>query len=125
MKLNKAVRIGTFAGTIVLVALGVTSAYSAHSAAPAEAVTPISADAASLYTAHCAKCHGKDGRAKSMHGKMVGAQNLTDPKWQADTSDEHIFNSISKGKGSMPAFGKKLSAAEIDSLVSYVRQFKK
>ena len=53
------------------------------------------------------------------------ARDLTDPKWQAIITDEHIFTSISKGKGKMPAWGKKLSEAEINALVAYVRTLKK
>ena len=81
--------------------------------------------AAELFSRHCAKCHGKDGRAKGMKGKLSGARNLTDPEWQERVSDERIFNSINNGKGRMPAFGKKLSEAEIESLVQYVRGLKK
>jgi len=40
-------------------------------------------------------------------------------------SDEHIYNSILKGKGKMPAFEKKLSEADIAAFVSYVRTLKK
>ena len=83
------------------------------------------AGAAELFKAHCAKCHGKDGRAKGMKAKLSGARNLTDPEWQDRVSDERLFNSINNGKGRMPAFGKKLSEAEVDSLVQYVRGLKK
>ena len=81
--------------------------------------------AAAIYTKSCATCHGNDGRSKTLKGKLKSARNLTDPQWQADVSDERIFNSISNGRGKMPSYGKKLSEAEIDSLVSYVRGLKK
>jgi cytochrome c553 len=80
-------------------------------------------DVSTLYENKCAKCHGKDGRAKSFAGKLKGARNFTDPKWQSDTSDEHIVNSITNGKKGMPAFGTKLSEAEIASLAGYIRSF--
>ena len=80
---------------------------------------------AELYSRHCAKCHGKDGRAKGLKAKAVGARNLTDADWQNRVSDERIFNSINNGKGKMPGFGKKLSQTEVDSLVQYVRSLKK
>ncbi len=91
------------------------------STASAESAT----SAAELYSRHCASCHGKDGRAKGLKAKAKGARNLTDPDWQSRVSDERIFNSINNGKGKMPAFGKKLSEAEVDSLVQYVRGLKK
>ncbi len=81
--------------------------------------------AAELFSRHCAKCHGKDGRARGLKAKATGTRNLTDPEWQERVSDERIFNSINNGKGRMPAFGKKLSEAEVDSLVQYVRGLKK
>jgi mono/diheme cytochrome c family protein len=77
--------------------------------------------AAELYAKHCSSCHGGDGRAKTIKGKLKHARNLTDSEWQGKVSDERIFNSIMNGKGNMPAFGKKLSEQEIDSLVAYVR----
>ena len=81
--------------------------------------------AAELFNKHCASCHGKDGQSKTLKAKFNHARNLTDPEWQANVSDERIFNSITRGKGKMPAFGKKLSEAEIDSLVAYTRGLKK
>jgi len=50
---------------------------------------------------------------------------VADPDWQNRVSDERIFNAIMNGKGKMPAYSKKLSEQEIDSLVSYVRSLKK
>lgn len=81
--------------------------------------------AAAIYDKRCASCHGKDGRAKTFKGKLRSARNLTDPQWQVDVSDERIFNSIMNGRGKMPSYEKKLSEAEINSLVSYVRCLKK
>ena len=81
--------------------------------------------AAAIYGKRCASCHGKDGRANTFKGKLRSARNLTNPEWQADVSDERIFNSITNGRGKMPSYGKKLSEAEINSLVSYVRGLKK
>jgi mono/diheme cytochrome c family protein len=81
-------------------------------------------DAAVLFKENCAKCHGMDGRAKTFHGRLVGAQNFTDAKWRTNVTDEEMSNAIKKGPEAMPAFEKKLSQAEIDALVAYVRSFK-
>lgn len=78
-----------------------------------------------IYLKHCASCHGKDGSAKTFKSKFVHARNFTDAQWQDSVTDERLFNSINNGKGKMPDWGKKLSEAEINSLVKYVRQFKK
>jgi cbb3-type cytochrome c oxidase subunit III len=82
-------------------------------------------NAAQLFSQNCAKCHGKDGRAKGLKAKVAGVRNLADAEWQDRVTDERIFNSINNGKGKMPAFGKKLSEADVNSLVNYVRSLKK
>ena len=82
-------------------------------------------DTKQVYDSKCASCHGKDGRAKSLHAKHVHARDFTDAGWQADVSDERLFNSISNGKGKMPSFKNKLAEDQIDALVHYVRQLKR
>lgn len=91
----------------------------------AEEKTSVTPDAAAVYKKHCATCHGKDGRAKSLRGRFSGAKNLTEAEWQSSVTDEHIFNVISNGKKKMPAFSKKITSDEINSLVTYVRGLKK
>lgn len=81
--------------------------------------------AASLYAKYCASCHGRDGKSKTFKAKFNHARNLTDSDWQGAVSDERIFNSISNGRGKMPVFNKKMSEAEIETLVAYVRAFKR
>lgn len=78
-------------------------------------------DARGLFAESCATCHGKDGRARTFHGWLVGAQNLTDVHWQA--TDDEIIDAIKTGPKAMPAFEKKLSAAEIEALADYVHTF--
>jgi len=81
-------------------------------------------NAAGLFSETCARCHGADGKAKTFHGRLLGAQNLTSVKWQSKTTDDTIIHAIKTGPGAMPAFGKKLSAAEIEALAAYVRTLK-
>jgi mono/diheme cytochrome c family protein len=81
-------------------------------------------NAGALFDKNCAKCHGKDGRAKTVRGKMVGARNLADAEWQTKATDEQIIAAIKKGPGAMPSFEKKLTRGEIDSLAAYVRSLK-
>jgi len=82
-------------------------------------------DARSVYNSKCASCHGRDGRAKSMHARHEKARDLTSGEWQDSVSDERIYNSISNGKGKMPGFKKKLSDAQMDELVNYVRRLRR
>jgi mono/diheme cytochrome c family protein len=108
--------------SMILCLLWVTG-FSAGISAARISTIAANSDASALYQDRCANCHGKDGRAKTFAGKLKGARNFTDPKWQTDTSDEHIINSITNGKKGMPAFGTKLSEAEIASLAGYIRGF--
>ncbi|HXF09412.1 MAG TPA: cytochrome c [Desulfuromonadaceae bacterium] len=80
-------------------------------------------DARGIFAESCATCHGADGRAKTFHGRLVRAQNLSDSKWQQTTSDTEIVHAIKTGPGAMPAFENKLSQAEIEALVGYIRNF--
>jgi mono/diheme cytochrome c family protein len=106
--------------------IALTSMYSAHlvNAVSEKNASQKDANAADLFEKKCATCHGKDGKSNTFKAKFNHARNLTDAKWQSEVSDERLFNSISNGKGKMPAWGKKLSEREIDSLVSFVRGLK-
>jgi mono/diheme cytochrome c family protein len=88
--------------------------------------SPMPGDAKATFDSQCAKCHGRDGRAHTMRGRLAHARDMTNASWQNEVTDERLFNSITKGKGKkMPAYGKKLSEDQIDALVQYVRQFKR
>jgi cytochrome c6 len=88
-------------------------------------ISPVGGDAAPVYNAKCASCHGRDGRARSAHARHEHARDLTTAEWQESVSDERIYNSISNGKGKMPGFKKKLSDGQIDELVNYVRRLRR
>jgi mono/diheme cytochrome c family protein len=96
----------------------------------ASAVSVRAADAAALWTANCAQCHGPDGKANTKMGKTLSAKDLTDPKVQAEFTDAKATQSIKEGvkqngKTTMKAFGGKLSDDDIKTLVAYVRTLKK
>ena len=80
-------------------------------------------DARGIYVENCAKCHGDDGRAKTFHGKMVHAQDFTDPGFKANATNDKIIHVITMGKEKMPAFDGKLSQGEIEALAGYVKTF--
>jgi cytochrome c6 len=91
----------------------------------ANALSSAAFDADALFNSKCAKCHGKDGRSKTMRGRLAHSRDLSSSEWQNDVSDERIFNSISNGKGKMPSFKKSLSEDQINSLVTFVRRLRK
>lgn len=91
---------------LVVVAVGLI----ALSASPAFAD-----DAAATFKAKCAMCHGADGKG----GKM-GTRDFASAEVKAET-DAQLTEIITKGKGKMPAYGGKLSDADIKGLVTYIR----
>ena len=78
----------------------------------------------------CAKCHGVDGAGNTKMGKKLKVKDYTDPKVQAEFTDEQIAKvtaegSVKDGKELMRGFKDDLSPADISALSSYVRQMKK
>ena len=84
--------------------------------------------AVTIYGKYCSSCHGRDGKAQTQKAKLNHARNIADSKWQDEVSDERMYNSIMNGRnvrGNMPAFSKKITDQEADSLVSYIRGLRK
>ena len=81
-----------------------------------------------LFKSNCARCHGADGRAHTPLGRTYQTPDLTDLEWWRKnskiTSTASLISIVSRGRGGMPAFGKKLKRTEIRLLVGYVRKFK-
>jgi len=95
----------------------------AYNVIPA-AVTAPSTD--SLYKQKCAKCHAADGSGDTSLGRIANAPDFTDAAWWAKhPNTAERVNTITRGKKSMPAFGKKLTRAQIASLAAYVQRFKR
>lgn len=82
-----------------------------------------------LFNRNCARCHGADGRGNTPLGQVYKAPDFTDPEWwrkNASISNRRTLKSIViRGKAGMPAFGKKLTRAEINLLVDRMRSFRK
>ncbi|MGI9659403.1 MAG: c-type cytochrome [Gaiellaceae bacterium] len=81
----------------------------------ADATVPASVDAASLYGASCAACHGGDGSGGV--GPPVRTGRVLERFPQA--TDEIAV--VANGRGAMPAFGGRLSDEEIAAIVEYTR----
>jgi len=77
-----------------------------------------------LYKTNCAECHketGKGGEAV-VDGKKLNAKDLTGDK-MAKRSDAKLYDDIAEGSpdDGMPAFKDKLSEAQINDIVKYIR----
>jgi mono/diheme cytochrome c family protein len=59
---------------------------------------------------------------------LYKAPDLTDEEWWREHSDinspRKLIRIVTRGKGAMPAFGKKLKRSEISQLVNYARRFR-
>ena len=86
---------------------------------------------AELWSKNCAKCHGKDGRGKTLLGRKLKIVDYTDPAWQKKVSDDELKKAILEGAGEprkdgttpMPSFKEKLDEAQADALVKWIRNF--
>jgi cytochrome c6 len=81
-------------------------------------------EAAAVYKAKCAMCHGPDGTGQTPTGKTMKARDLGSADVQKLT-DEQIEKVISNGKGKMPAYKGKIDEKAIDGLVKFIRDFGK
>jgi mono/diheme cytochrome c family protein len=82
-----------------------------------------------LFRDNCARCHGSDGHGDTPLGRTYNTPDFSDNEWwkkhSSITGKASLARIVSEGKGGMPGFGKKLRRSEINSLVKYVRRFRK
>jgi mono/diheme cytochrome c family protein len=76
-----------------------------------------------IYAQNCARCHGADGRAQTPKGRETDAIDLTSDDWSPDAARDTRI--VTRGKGSMPGFGRKLTPAQVSAVVQYIRRFKR
>lgn len=75
---------------------------------------PVQDDGARIFAARCSGCHGAQGQGLSgpqLAGRV--AERFPDPDDQVAV--------ISDGRNGMPAFGSRLTAAELDAVVEFTR----
>jgi mono/diheme cytochrome c family protein len=86
---------------------------------------PAKADnaAEATYKAKCAMCHGPDGKGETATGKAMKVKDFASEEVQK-MSDADLSDTISKGKGKMPA-SKTLTPEQVKDLAAYVRAFAK
>ena len=93
-----------------------------------------SANAASAkenWDLHCAKCHAPDGSGNTKVGQRLKLKDYSKPELQAAFTDAEALAAIrdgikdASGRFTMNPYAEKLSPAEIDELVPFVRSLKK
>lgn len=83
-------------------------------------VSEAQSDASKIFQTRCVLCHAADGSGSSPTGKALHAKDLRSDEVQA-LSDAVLTETITKGKGKMPAFAGKIQPADIQKLVAYIR----
>lgn len=77
-----------------------------------------------LYKTNCAQCHQANGTGgkTTIDGKEINAKDLTSERMK-NRPDKKLTEDISEGSpdDGMPSFKTKLSDAEIERLVHYIR----
>ncbi|MCE9672334.1 cytochrome c [Myxococcus stipitatus] len=84
-------------------------------------------DVAEVWKAKCKSCHGDDGKAQTKMGQKESIADMSLAAWQAAESDADIRQAIAEGSpknSKMKAFKDKLTPAQIDALVGYIRTLK-
>jgi cytochrome c6 len=76
------------------------------------------------FASKCAICHGPDGKGNTSIGKSLKIADLHSPAVEK-MSDADLNNVIANGKNKMPAFKGKLTDAQIDQVISYIRELQK
>lgn len=77
----------------------------------------------SLYNTHCHVCHGNNAAGNgimSQYPEYPVMEPLTNEKFSKYPLGQ-LFKSIAGGQGNMPAFRKKITAAEIWALCAYIK----
>ena len=72
-----------------------------------------------LFTANCSMCHGPDGQGTPR------APSLNVKSFLTDTSDQAILQIVTNGVPgtSMPAWGTRMTEADIQAIVGFIRQW--
>lgn len=74
---------------------------------------------AGIFKEKCAPCHGDDGAGTTL-GIRLHVKDLRGKEVQAQSS-KVLADTVSAGKGLMPAFGTRLDSDQIQKLIEYVR----
>jgi len=77
-----------------------------------------------IYKARCAMCHGQDGLATTPVAKMMNVPSFRSPAAMHHTAAQ-LIDITNNGKGKMPAFKGKLTEAQIEQVVEYIRHLQR
>lgn len=132
---NPVLRSSFLSGSLLVLTLGGTLAARTHPRKPdldpdpardAPAVIPAPQEhpGQRTFRQYCAPCHGVRGRgdgpaAVAFHPPPA---DYTDPDGLPKMTDEQVMEVITKGRGSMPAWGAILKPEQLVPLLAYLRE---
>jgi mono/diheme cytochrome c family protein len=76
------------------------------------------------YKAKCAMCHGVDGTGNTAIGKNMKIRSLQSPE-DIKATDAELTKQTKDGVGKMQGYAGKLTDAQIQEVVSYIRTLQK
>jgi len=76
------------------------------------------------YKAKCAMCHGPDGTGNTPVGKSMKLRSLKSPE-DIKATDAELFKQTKSGVGKMQGYAGKLTDAQIQDVVTYIRTLQK
>ncbi|MGC2473925.1 MAG: cytochrome c [Candidatus Sulfotelmatobacter sp.] len=100
-------------GHALLAAILTAAVFAQNSNSP----PPLTASA--VYQHNCSKCHGKSAEGRTFAGPSLVSQKTT------SMSADDLRKIIAEGRHRMPKFEGKLTAEEIDALVSQIKTHNK
>ena len=68
-----------------------------------------------LYVQNCARCHGSNGKANTALGRKLKADDIS-----GGVGVNKTIRIVTNGKGHMPSFKRRLTAAQIAQIASFV-----
>ena len=72
----------------------------------------------SIFEGNCVPCHGDDGA-----GKVLGAADFTDLRVMDSRAPRDLYLTVTQGRGSMPAWQRRLTQEERWAAIDFVRTF--
>jgi mono/diheme cytochrome c family protein len=76
------------------------------------------------YKAKCAMCHGPDGTGNTPIGKNMKLRSFKSPE-DIKATDAELFKQTKDGVGKMQGYAGKLTDAQIQDVVTYLRTLQK
>jgi len=79
---------------------------------------------AGIYKTKCAMCHGADGTGNTPVGKSMKVRSFKSDE-DVKATDAKLIKDTTDGVGKMPAYKGKLTDAQIQDVVAYIRTLQK